>query len=215
VTDHPYRQTSHHVQIYFSYLCLDMLLRDSKLQPAETAAIWLPPNGSDSAPPSLRDLKAIKLSLLSDSMNDFLFLRLPRILGTPRDDVSWHYNPLCRSCPYTHECRTRSKDEKTFGFMPNISVEQAKVLEHLLTISQGGAKTRGVTDIEDLHTLIEDHPRLAVLETSSPSTVRNAKRILGIPIRRSRETTSSAIVEAARKETIQVSEVIMRLCCAV
>jgi hypothetical protein len=148
-------------------------------------------------------------------MTTFLFLRLPRVLGTPRNNVRWHYNPLCRSCPYTQECRTRSIREETFGSMPNISLEQAKALEHLRVISHEhdhSAKARGVTDIEDLHTLISDHRRLDVLEISSPSTVRNAKRILGIPVRRSGRSISSAIIQAARTNDIQVSESIVRIC---
>jgi hypothetical protein len=173
------------------------------------AAVWLPPpRGFLSYPPSQEQLRTVDLHLISDSLNAFLFHRLPKILELARDDVRWHFNPLCRTCPFKPECRTRAIREKTLGSMPNITLDQAQVLDGLLVISRGKeneSRPRRITDIEDLHRLFADNTKLNVLERAFPSTFRKSKRILGIPNRNNgRHTSSSAIVEAARTNMIKV-----------
>jgi hypothetical protein len=90
--------------------------------------------------------------------------------------------------------------------MPNISLDQAGVLESLLVISRGDKTAPNkITDIEDLHTLFADKPKLRALERAYPSTLRKSKRILGLPNRSNeRHISSSANVEAARTNTIRV-----------
>ena len=90
--------------------------------------------------------------------------------------------------------------------MPDISLEQAKVLDSLLMASreQGSVRVHGLRDIEDLHRLATDQPKLEALGRSFPSTIRQAKRLLGLPVRPSKLPVSSAIVEAALTKKIQV-----------
>lgn len=95
--------------------------------------------------------------------------------------------------------------------MPNISLEQAKVLKSLLSISHdSNSQSLGapsVTDIEDLHTLIEDRSKLDNLAISFPSTVKKARRILGLPTRSAtRRVPSSAVVDAAISRRIEVRD---------
>lgn len=170
------------------------------------AGIWLPPPGDFLAvPPSLEMLKTIDLDLLSDSLRDFLFCRLPKILALPRERVKWHFNPLCRTCPFESDCRSRAIQEQTFGSMPNISLAEADTLSSLLAILHT-SQANDMTDIEELHTLFKDLPRMGHLANTFPSTFRKAKRILGIPNRTNKQSVSvSPMVEAARTNNITVS----------
>jgi hypothetical protein len=171
----------------------------------------LPPSGGvDSANPSTDELKSINLSLLSDSLKRFIFRKLPQIITARRENVKWHYNPLCRSCPYDRECRSDTVRDGRLGAIPNISLEDAKDLGNLLVGSRGlgGQKlSRGLNDIEDLHMLISNQARFHAVEESFPGTTRKAKRILGLPLRKiSGAQPVSAAVEAARTNTIQVDQ---------
>jgi len=173
------------------------------------AAVWLPPPGGFLLfLPSLEQMRTVDLHLISDSLKAFLFHRLPKILALPRSEVSWHFNPLCRTCPFQPECRTRTIREETLGSMPNVSLDQAHLLDSLLVISRGkeiDSMPKKLTDIEDLHRLFADKTKLNALERAFPSTLRKSKRILGLPNRSNgRHISSSAKVEAARTNTIQV-----------
>lgn len=93
--------------------------------------------------------------------------------------------------------------------MPNISLDEANVLESLLVISRnhgGRSRSHDLADIEDLHTLFADKPKMIALERLFPSTMRKSKRILGVPNRKhkSAHVSASAKVEAARTNTIRV-----------
>jgi hypothetical protein len=130
-------------------------------------------------------------------------------MGLPRQDVQWHYNPLCRNCPYDAECRSRAIREGKIGSMPNISLDQAAVIENLLRASRrlDNPSSAPLSDIEDLHTLIADQTKFKALEASFPGTTKRAKRILGLPPRtRPSVVVTSAAVEARRSNTVQVSQ---------
>jgi hypothetical protein len=151
------------------------------------------------------------MSLFSSSLNDFLFRQLPRMLPSPYETVEWHYNPLCRSCPYDSGCRFRALRDGELGSMPNISLDEARVLKRLLVISHGdqySMKTteNRITDIEELHTLLADQSKLDNLERSFPSTTKRAKRILGLSARNRDSSNSSVIVEAAKTNSIRVRQ---------
>ncbi|KAJ7209787.1 hypothetical protein GGX14DRAFT_364698 [Mycena pura] len=196
-------KTSHHVQIYFYTLCLSYLLPKPFFRPAGTAAIWLPPaNGFDSDTiPSVDDIKSIDISLLTPSLDDFLFRRLPKILFRPRDSVNWHLNPLCRGCPFETDCTKKTIQNGELGSMPNISLGQVETIRTLLGISRGfGATGTADTDIEDLHLLFGDVNKLRKIEHSYPSTLKKVKRILAIQ----RNSLASPVLEAARTRKVQV-----------
>ena len=152
------------------------------------------------------------LHLLDDSLKEFLFRRLPAILALPREQVKWHFNPLCRTCSFEPECRSRSIREQTLGSLSNISLDDAAVLESLLVISRGrhGVRQKEVLpDIEELHTLFLDKPKIMDMELEFPTTLRKSKRILGIPNRQYKDgkiIPSSAKIEAARSRTVKASE---------
>ncbi|KAJ7125176.1 hypothetical protein C8R44DRAFT_830984 [Mycena epipterygia] len=196
-------KTSHHVQIYFYTLCLSYLLPQPFFRPAGSAAIWLPPpDGFDSETiPSLEDLKSINTSLLEPSLDEFLFHRLPRILSLPHDSVNWHLNPLCRGCPFKSDCEKRAVEDGELGTIPNISLAQIGTIRTLLGISRGFPGTEStVTDIEDLHLLLNDAIKLDKIRKAFPSTLKKAKRILAVQ----RTSLTSPVVEAARTKKIQV-----------
>ncbi|KAF7321769.1 AAA-12 domain-containing protein [Mycena kentingensis (nom. inval.)] len=191
-------QTSHHVQIYFYQLCLSYLLPQPLFQPADNAAIWLPPAGGFDADtvPSLDDLKSINIHLLAPSLDDFLFRRLPKIVLRPKGELQWHLNPLCRACPYEEECTEKTVAEGRLGTMPNISLAQVEILRTVLGIS----RLPKTTDIEDLHLLIGNAGKMASLQASHPSTMKKAKRILAMR----RSATKSPVLDAARSKKVQL-----------
>ncbi|KAJ3833831.1 hypothetical protein F5878DRAFT_387710 [Lentinula raphanica] len=203
-------KTSHHVQIYFYTLCLNHLLPRTFFRASNSAAVWLPPDdGFDQNPPSLDDLKAVEISLLSFPLDDFLFRRLPAILSLPREDVFWHYNPLCQSCPFSPDCRQNAIDQGEIGSMSNISIPEAKLLRSLLQLWQESQRSHspGETDIEDLALLLQDSNAMQRISGSYPVTMRKARRTLALPSRNrknSKQDVSSPVVEAARTGKIQI-----------
>jgi hypothetical protein len=200
-------QTSHHVQIYFYHLCLTYLLPEPKFHAADTAAIWLPPvEGFDVMPPSFDDVKPVKLSLLSSSINDFLFFRLPKLLAQPMPSVSWHLNPNCRGCPYVEDCSFRAIRDGELGSMPNISQEDVRVLRDLLRIakSNAGLEPSGVSDIEDLGNILSNQPVFERLSRASPITMKKARKILAVPAK-AKTNIRSPILDAATKNVLQVN----------
>ncbi|KAJ6497569.1 hypothetical protein C8R45DRAFT_822435 [Mycena sanguinolenta] len=195
-------KTSHHVQIYFYNLCLSYLLPEPFFKPAGSAAIWLPSADEfDSEPTScFDDLKSINISLLKPSLDDFLFRRLPKILSLPHANIDWHFNPLCRGCPFEADCRKRTIEDGELGCMPNISLAEVKPIRNLLGISRGFSTEDSATDIEDLHLLLGDAEKLDRIRKSFPSTLKKTKKILAVQ----RFASVSPMVEAARSKAVQV-----------
>lgn len=154
----------------------------------------------------------MNLHLLDDSLKKFLFKKVPTILALPYEQVKWHFNPLCRTCPFESVCRSRAIREQTLGSLSNISLDDAAVLKSLLIISRGrhGVRQKELPDIEELHTLFSDKSKVMDMEREFPSTLRKSKRILGIPNRRYKDgkiIPSSAKVEAARSRTVKASQI--------
>ncbi|TFK44927.1 hypothetical protein BDQ12DRAFT_695260 [Crucibulum laeve] len=203
-------KTSHHVQIYFYTLCLSYILDDPFFTPSGEAGVWLPPKqGFHSVLPSFKDVKTISISLLESSLNYFLFFRLPSLLSLSLEDVSWHFNPLCRGCNYETQCRSRASNEGEIGSAPNISIDDARSLKDLLQISFSTSllsEYDRLTDIEDLHTLIAKPGALNILDRSSPSLTKKARRVLGLPRKRRvvKSSVFSPVIQAARSNKIQV-----------
>ncbi|PPQ78064.1 hypothetical protein CVT26_015466 [Gymnopilus dilepis] len=201
--------TSHQVQVYFYTLCLDDLLRHPSFENADTAGVWLSPGAnSETGVPSMNDIKTITVSLMAPVFNALLFRELPKIVGLPYEEVKWHYNPLCRGCRFESKCRTRALDEGKIGSMPNISIEDAKVLEDLLQMSRVASRRpleKQLPDIEELHKLFDSDTQLHYL-ASSPAILRRAKQILAIPKKSSsvQGNVRSPAIEASRSKEIQV-----------
>lgn len=205
-----YPQTSHHIQIYFYTLCLKHLLEHPLYQAVDSAGIWLPPtNGFHTSTPSLEDIKSISISLLAPAFDTFLFEELPRILSQRYEQVKWHYNPLCHGCKYEPECRPRVQKEGGLGSMPNISIDDARVLKDLLRLSHVSApfdSDEKLTDIEQLHDLFAKPRKLDIISGRSPVLVKKSKQILGVSRKRMKKgPLLSPPVEAARENAIQVS----------
>ena len=201
-------QTSHHIQIYFYTLYLKYLLGHPFCHADDSAGIWLPPkDGFHTSTPSFEDIKSISISLLAPAFDTFLFKELPRILNQPYEQVKWHYNPLCHGCKYEPECRPRVQKEGGLGSMPNISIDDAKVLKDLLRLSDVSAPfNESLTDIEQLHDLFAKPRKLDIILGRSPALVKKSKQILAIPRKRmKRGPILSPLVEAARENMVQVS----------
>ncbi|THV06207.1 hypothetical protein K435DRAFT_645616 [Dendrothele bispora CBS 962.96] len=201
-------KTSHQVQIYFYTLCLRYLLPQPLFQPANTASIWLPPaHGFDLYSPSFDDLKTIDTSLFHFPVDDFLFRHLPKTLSQPRNAISWHFNPMCKGCPFTSDCKEQSTKQGRLGSMSNISFGEARVLKNLIEswheCSSSDLK-HPLTDIEDLATIFGKGENVQKLTSAYPITMRKAKRILALPARNRMRPTTSPIIEASRTKKIQV-----------
>ncbi|KAF9486004.1 hypothetical protein BDN70DRAFT_902787 [Pholiota conissans] len=194
-------KTSHHVQIYFYTLCLSHILHAPFYWAAASAGIWLPPReGFQTAPPSIADIKSISISLLAPAVDAFIFQELPQVLSLPIEDVNWHYNPLCRGCRYEPDCKSRAVKEKRIGIMPNISIDDAKILKSLLRVAQPSPH---LTDIEDLHEIIDSPARLDQIANMSPTILKKAKQILLLP-KKKKGILESPVVEAALRQKVQV-----------
>ncbi|KAF5355004.1 hypothetical protein D9756_005484 [Leucocoprinus leucothites] len=201
-------KTPHHAQIYFYTLCLKYILRSPFFECGESAGIWLPPSeGFDIASPSLTDIKSIDINLLSSSLDAFLFRRLPHILAQRRDQVQWHLNPSCKGCKFAHSCEEKTVETGRLGVIPNLSVEDAQVLKDLLHLGRRRLKrsSEPLTDIEELHTLVNTSGLLKKLSSSGSTTVKKARQLLAIPRRkRLAAARTSPIVEAAISKKIQI-----------
>jgi hypothetical protein len=170
-----------------------------------TAGIWLPPDGGfDDRPPSFDDLKTVKTSLLAPSLNHTFFKKIPGILSRPVNDVSWHYNPNCRGCPYNSSCSERAVEEGELGRMSNITQEDAKVLRTLLTTARRNRRSTS-TDIEDLAQVLENKATMTRVSRSLPMTVKKARKILSLPVKdRGENISRSPTLDAALTGEIQV-----------
>lgn len=168
--------------------------------------MWLP--SITQTTPSFDDLKTVNISLLAASLNAFIFHHLPRILIRPRETIEWHFNPLCHTCQYNADCRSQTVAQSRLGCIPHISPDEAKTLKTLLGISHRDSSVLQpqTTDIEDLYMLFANPTKVATLEKSFPSTVKSAKRILGLP-RKNASRGSSSVIDAARTQKIQVRSI--------
>ncbi|KAF9446524.1 hypothetical protein P691DRAFT_673387 [Macrolepiota fuliginosa MF-IS2] len=201
-------KTAHHAQIYFYTLCLKYILEHAFFECANSAGIWLPPpEGFDFASPDLADIKNIDLNLLSGSLDAFLFRRLPLILQQQRDQVQWHLNPLCKTCKFAFDCEIKTIETGQLGQIPNLSVEDARVLKDLLQLGKSRLQQvpEPLTDIEELHTLVRTDSLLKRIAVNGPSTVKKSRQILAIPRRkRLASMIFSPVTEAARSGQTQV-----------
>lgn len=210
-------QSSHHIQIYFYTLCLNHILEPPHFRGQDSAAVWLPPtDGFHLNPPSLNDIATISLSLLGPPLDVLLFRSLPKVIALPREDVKWHFNPLCQGCKYETDCRTRTVEGGELGSMPNISIEDARVLKDVLRMSRPRIwnSPHSLPDIEELHNVI-NRGELENLKRISPSLVKKAKGILALQnAHRQTGQSKSPMVEAARTKAIQVKpSVHLSVCC--
>lgn len=175
---------------------------------ANTAGIWLPPaEGFDTTNPHLSGIKTIDITLLSSSLDTFLFRRLPLILANQRDQVQWHLNPSCKSCKFAYDCEVKTVETGQLGSIPNLSVEDVHVLKDLLYLAKSrlGSTTKALTDIEELHTLVNTEGLLNRLAVSGSSTVKRSRQLLAIPRRKKHVPgNASPVVEAAMSRKIQV-----------
>jgi hypothetical protein len=197
-----YFKVSHHIQIYFYTLCLSHILQPPFFYAAGSAGIWLPPkDGFQFSPPSITDINSLSVSLLAPAFDAYLFRELPQVISLPFEKVNWHYNPLCRGCRYEPDCRSRAVAENKLGIIPNVSIDDAKVLKDLLRASRA---IPPLTDIEELHELMMNPAKLEQIAKTSPTVLRKAKQILLLP-KRKKGILISPAVEAARTRQIQVS----------
>ncbi len=202
-------QASHHTQIYFYTLCLNFILRPPHFRGQDSAGVWLPPkDGFHTELPSLSDISSISLPLLAPPLDTLLFRTLPRVVAQPREEVKWHFNPLCQGCRYESGCKTRVLEEGQLGAMPNISIDDARTLKDLLRMSRVTPPiSKPLVDIEELHNLFSNRHKLERLRKLSPSVVKKANQILAFPKKtcRNEETKRSPLVEAVREKMIQAS----------
>lgn len=184
------------------------ILEHAFFEDTNSAGIWLPPSeGFDFDNPSLADIKTIDITLLSGPLDAFLFRRLPLILAQRRDQVEWHLNPLCKTCKFVSDCTAKTVETGQLGKIPNLSVEEAHVLKDLLRLGRGRLEPapEPLTDIEELHKLVNTDGLLKRIAAHGSGTVKKSRQMLAIPRqKRLASSTTSPVIEAARSGQIQV-----------
>ncbi len=114
-------KTSHRVQTALYSLMLRYLLQDSSLNvDMDSAGIWL----LNRTEPEVFDLRFnIKV------VEDFLINRIPQILKTPLEDVSWHVQSKCRMCEFYDHCRNEATKKRSISMIPCLSPLACKYLK--------------------------------------------------------------------------------------
>lgn len=174
-----------------------------------TVSIWLPSlSDAGTLKPALdaAHIKTYPTSLLIPILDSFLFRQLPMILAQNRYDVKWHFNPLCRGCPFEQSCRFGSTKDHKLGAMPNVSIDDADTLRGILELGRPAKLSDRLTDIEDLDRVVHSKSILTKLRSSHPSTLRRAQKILALPTKISTSIPNSPITAAALLGKIQVFE---------
>ncbi|KAF8584284.1 hypothetical protein K439DRAFT_1616799 [Ramaria rubella] len=195
-------KTSHLVQTYFYYLCFALILPPSFI-PAPTVAVWLPSSLSSSTDSSetllsLTTLHPTPITHLVAPLSNILFTRVPAILSNPRSEISWHFNPLCRSCSYASTCRARVEEEQGLGKAGEISLNDADEVRRFLKRVTELSPAHRDREIEDLMpnipdltamqeqrselgqlaALVENSELMASLAEKWPASVKRVSRVL-------------------------------------
>lgn len=179
--------------------------------PAVTVAIWLPSDvlSSVDSPvpfPSLETLHPTPIASLVAPLTDLIFIRLPAILSTAHSKVSWHFNPLCKSCPFSSTCRGRVEKEYGLGKAGEVTLSEANEIRGfmklgsevrtLLHLRQGAEiedlvhdmdalSVEGVgenqgSELAQLRELIQDKLSMDYMETKWPASTKKVRRILAL-----------------------------------
>lgn len=184
---------------------MEYLLGPPRFEPVGTSGVWIPPPNQRTGSPSFDGLRTISVSLLSLALDDFLFDKLPEILSRPRKRVEWHFNPLCRGCPFENECSNWAEEEGRLGAMPDISLQDAAILRNILGLVRSKTVPPRLTDIEELDETLHSRIVMQELTRFHPSVVKKAKRILKLTDSPDdRSVYSSPLIDAARTQRVQV-----------
>jgi hypothetical protein len=177
-------ETSHLVQTYFYYLCLTFILPPSFI-PALTTAVWLPsgvPSSIDSSMtfPSLETLHPTPVAPLVPPLTELIFIRLPAILSAAYSEIPWHFNPLCRTCPFSSTCRERVEKEEGLGKAGEVSLSDADELRGFMKLARGVPSTIDRHRDVEIEDLVENLGELSVKGTSNSrvSELAQLRRLL-------------------------------------
>ncbi|KAH8828421.1 hypothetical protein DL96DRAFT_1603184 [Flagelloscypha sp. PMI_526] len=171
-------KTSHQVQIYIYTEWLRYILPSDSFHPDGSAGIWLPPeDGFDLHTPSFSQLKTIDTALLRPSLDAYLYHQLPRLLSQKHDRVPWHLNPLCQG--------SRAVMEGKLGTIPNISLDEERILKSLLGI---------------VREVASDQVHWNQLQKDYPTMMKHSQRLLAIPRKYGH---GSPILKAAQTRQVQ------------
>ena len=175
-----------------------------------TVSVWLlKPSETGTFEPSFEDIRSYPTSLLIPILDKFVFRQLPLILAQDRRDVKWHYNPLCRGCPFESSCRIRATEDHELGAMANISIQDADVLRTILELERPTNLSDRLSDIEDLDLIVRSKRTVTKLRSSHPSAIRRAQKILALPTRESSKIQNSPVTAAALLGNVQVCRKLM------
>ncbi|KLO13677.1 hypothetical protein SCHPADRAFT_873805 [Schizopora paradoxa] len=203
-------KASHYVQTYFYHMCLEHMLSGSQYVPMGQVSIWIAPQttlgGEASYKPSFDGLKSSAIELLSLTLDNFFFTKLPTVVQSSRDKVAWHYNPLCKGCPFEAECSERTVLERGLGLIPNLSIPDFEVLKSVLNLTRSRHPTAPqLSDIEDLAALVRPKGDLPNLQATHPALIKKAKRILHLPERSTiKGSTGSPRVNSALEKKVKL-----------
>jgi hypothetical protein len=162
------------------------MLQDPIFFPSETASIWLPPHGPGfKENPSFETMEPVAVSLLGPPLEEFFFGTLPRIVHQIHVNVPWHFNSLCRGCPFEYDCRDRAVTEQALGRMSEISLSDAptitQFMQHARKLTTAGEEEPFLSDLEELDAICRHGSLLDTVSKAYPINTRRAQRVLQLP----------------------------------
>ena len=99
-------------------------------------------------------------------------------------------------------CEARTVMEGKLGTIPNVSLDEERILKSLLGIvREVNPLNQNLTDIEDLAKVASDHVHWSQLQKEYPTMMKHSQRLLAIP---RKSGHGSPILKAAQTRQVQV-----------
>jgi DNA replication ATP-dependent helicase Dna2 len=156
-------KVSHRIQTALYTLMLQDLLEKNGIEhnvDFEQAGIWL----YNQNEPELFDQ-----SLIIKVVEDFLTYRLPDILKSPIEDLSWHLYYRCEFCEFYNHCRSEATEKNLVSQIPSLSVGGREYLRN-------APVPGGVNSLRELELLLNKQESEEFLEKCG--SLRNKRDIL-------------------------------------
>lgn len=101
------------------------------LQMSPVGGVWLQPAEAVKDGPLAPSMEEFQLKPWLQLLGQHLLHDIPAALSAPIEDVPWHLNDSCGSCPYLADCGTPKAYGVDIRTLPNVSKADSKFLQKL------------------------------------------------------------------------------------